>query len=412
MEEEKYLIDARELKKILNNKRDFSNWINRNIEKNKLIKNKDFNIKKEVKKLSTNTTIKFNYFLTKKAAKEIILSSKRNKIAQKIKEELNKGTELDLILEEIKLKKQLEIKIIKIEDKEYPEQLKKIKKPPDKLYVKGDISKLKEYGIAIIGTRYCTMYGRRMCKNFTNNLVGYDLNIISGLAKGIDTCAHKKCLEVKGKTIAVLPSGFNKVFPKENEELLNEILEKGGAVVTEYPEDIEKSPDTCRERNRIIAGLAIGTLVIEAGKNSGTSITARNTKEQGKKVFCVPSSLLNSKGIGTNRMIKNGEAKLVTEVQDIIKEFPELKLKKKIDFNFKKIEYNKTQKANKEDLKLNFEIEEENLEIYKCLNKIPKDVEEISQNLNKPINEVSYKLTLLELQGVIEELPGKKFKIK
>ena len=111
-------------------------------------------------------------------------------------------------------------------------------------------------------------------------------------------------------------------------------------------------------------------------------------------------------------MIKNGEAKLVTEVQDIIKEFPELKLKKKMDFNFKKIEYNKTQKANKEELKLNFEIEEENLEIYKCLNEIPKDIEEISQNLNKPINEVSYKLTLLELQGVIEELPGKKFKIK
>ena len=400
------LINARELQQFLGNKSKFMDWIKIHIRINNLKENEDYYIEKN--KYKTNNVEKKDYFITIDSSKKIILSQTRNKMTNIIKYELENGKVFENIIQNINKKKQNEFTIIRYDEKEYPEQLRRINNPPKQLYVKGNIENLKEKGIAVIGARKCTMYGKRICKLFTNNLVGYGINIISGLATGIDACAHATCIESKGKTIAVLPSGFNKIFPRENEKLLNIVLEKGGTIVTEYPPDFEKTSDSCRERNRIIAGLAIGTLVIEAGKLSGTSITVKNTNEQGKKAFCVPSSLLSSKGIGTNRMIKNGSAKLVTEVEDIMKEFPEIK--PKTDFDFRKIEYSKTKKKNEN--KTSFEIEKENLEIYECLSKNPISIEEISQKLNKPINEISYKLTLLELQGAIEELPGKKFKIK
>lgn len=407
---EKYLIDARKVKNILVNKSRFSDWVKRNIKNNKLIEEKDFFIKKEEIKLHKSKVTKINYFFTPESAQKIIFRYSKNKIAQQIKEKLENGIELKYIFEPINYKK--EIKIIKYDDDEFPTTLKKIKNAPKQLYVIGNLGNLKENGIAVIGSRNCSNYGRTICKIFTNNLVGYNLNIISGLAVGIDTCAHKTCLEAKGKTIAVLTSGFNHIFPKENEELLNRILENGGTIVTEYPPEFEKTQESCRQRNRIMSGLAIGTLVVEAEKRSGTSITVGYTNEQNKKAFCVPSSLLNSKGVGTNQMIKENKAKLVTEVEDIIKEYPELKLERKTNFNFVRLEDKKKIKKKEEPSKVNLQIEEENLEIYNCLSKKPKAIDEIAAELNKPINEIAYKLTLLDLQGAIEELPGKKFKIK
>lgn len=307
--------------------------------------------------------------------------------------------------------KQQEIKIIKFEEENYPQQLRKIKNPPPQLYIKGNLQNLNEYGIAIIGSRDCSNYGRRICKNFTHNLVGYNLNIISGLATGIDTVAHKACLMAKGKTIAVLPSGFNNIFPKENEKLLIEILKSNGTIITEYPPSFEKTPESCRKRNRIMSGLAIGTLVIEAEERSGTMITVRNTKEQNKKAFCVPASLFNSKGVGTNKMIKESKAFMVTKVEDIIESFPEIVFKKKNDFEFVDLKY--TKKITLKNMNThNLKIKEENLEIYNFLKKEPKTINEIANELNKPIAEVTYKLTLLELEGAIERLKGEKLKIK
>ena len=161
-----------------------------------------------------------------------------------------------------------------------------------------------------------------------------------------------------------------------------------------------------------MSGLSIATLVIEAEKRSGTSITVRHTIEQNKKAFCIPSSLLNSKGTGTNQMIKEGRAMMVTEVEDIVKEFPELKLQKKNKFKFLKIIDEEEPKEKRKEPNTKLKIEEENLDIYQLLSKEAKGIDEIAQEANKPISEIVYKLTLLELQGVIEELPGKKFKIK
>ena len=302
------------------------------------------------------------------------------------------------------------MRVIKINDEEYPEQLRKIKNPPEQLYVKGNVENLNQIGIAVIGTRHCSNYGRKVCKLFTNNLVGYDLNIISGLAIGIDSCAHKSCIESHGKTIAVLPSGFDNVFPKQNEGLLQEIIEKGGTVVTEYPLKYEKTQESCRQRNRIMSGLAIGTLVIEAEKRSGTTITVRYTNEQGKKAYCIPSSIYNSKGIGTNLMIKEGRAKMVTEVEDIIKDYPELNLKMKGNFEFKSLkEPAKTKK--KKVINEIIRIDEENLEVYNVLKEEPKDIDQIARILNKPVSEIAYKVMMLEIEGAIKQLEDKRYEI-
>ena len=225
------------------------------------------------------------------------------------------------------MKKYEEI-IIEYCDKLYPSKLREIKNPPTRLYAKGNIELLNNIGLAIIGSRTNTQYGEKMCKTFTKKLVEYDFTIISGLAVGIDSIAHKTCLRYSGKTIAVLPCGLDNIYPKQNKKLFDEILENNGLVITEYENNVKAESKKFLERNRIVAGLGIGTLVIEAGYRSGTSVTARYTKNLNKPVFCIPSSLENIKGLGTNELIKK-ESKLVTKIEDILKEYPQIDFKKK-----------------------------------------------------------------------------------
>ena len=286
---------------------------------------------------------------------------------------------------------------IKIEDKKYPEQLRKIDNPPKQLYLEGNIKLLDTPGIAIIGSRECTKYGEKMARKFAKELSLYGLTIISGMAKGIDSFSHIGCIEGIGNTIAVLPSGLNNIYPKENKKLFDDILENNGLVITEYEENEAANTRTFLERNRIVSGLAIGTLVIEGGYRSGTSVTARLTNKQEKNIFCIPSSLENKKGITPNKLIKEG-AFLVTEVEDIISKYPELKLKK-----------NREKKLKKESNSVNKEYKE----IYNCLdNEKVIHINEISKKLNLSINEVSYKLMMLELQDKIVSLPGNNYKKK
>ena len=154
------------------------------------------------------------------------------------------------------------MKIIEYLSEEYPERLRDIENPPTRLYVLGDYRILNEIGIAVIGSRCNTQYGKNMCKKFVKNLVEYNINIISGLALGIDGIAHKTCIKNSGKTIAVLPSGFENIYPKENTQLLKEILNNGGAIVSEYEKNIKADSKKFLERNRIVAGLSVGTLVV------------------------------------------------------------------------------------------------------------------------------------------------------
>jgi DNA processing protein len=221
------------------------------------------------------------------------------------------------------------------------------------------------------------------------------------MAKGIDSFAHKGALEVGGKTIAVLPSGLKNIYPKENEELFNEILKNDGLVITEYEDYMEADSKKFLKRNRIVSALSIGILVVEGGKISGTSVTARIAEKQGKKVFCIPSSLENPKGIVPNKLIKEG-AKLVTEVKDILNEYEEL------GFN----EVRLKEICTKERITKK-KISEEYIDIYNLLEENGcMNIDEITRQLNANSKDISYKLMMMELENNIVSLPGKNFKIK
>ena len=188
------------------------------------------------------------------------------------------------------------IKTITIDDLEYPNQLKKIENPPKSLYIEGNVGAIKATSIAIIGSRACSSNGAKLAKKFANELVLQDIAIVSGMAEGIDTAGHIGALDAGGTTIAVLGGGFNHIFPESNIGLFKRIVDAGGAVISEYPPDINVSSKQFLERNRIVSGLSIGVLVIEAAYGSGTSVTAALAKSQGKKVFCVPHEMDNIHG--------------------------------------------------------------------------------------------------------------------
>jgi len=283
----------------------------------------------------------------------------------------------------------------KINKEQYPQKIKEIINFPKELYVQGNIELLYEPSIAVVGTRNPSRYGEKMCKNFTKELVKNNFVIVSGLAKGIDTVAHSTCLENGGKTIAVLPSGFNNIYPKENCKLYKDIINLGGAIVTEY--DINERANYSRflERNRIVTALGVGTLIIEAGYRSGTSVTARITKEQGKKVFCIPSSLENRNGVMGNEIIRKGGI-LVTAINDIISEFPK--------------EILPSQKENNENKKLEIKIDKEFLDIYNILpDRKPMHIDEIIQKSGLKANEVNYKLMMLEIENAVLQISGRRF---
>lgn len=212
------------------------------------------------------------------------------------------------------------MKILKFGDKFYPKQLKEIYDPPKKLYIMGDEKILDNFGIAIVGTRNASSYGLHITKAISFGLAKKDINIISGMAKGIDEAAHEAAIMAKGKTIAVLGSGFNHIYPKENIKLFWEIINSGGTVITEYEPNIKARPEYFPKRNRIISALSKGVVVTEAPKRSGSLITADLALEQGKEVFAVPGNVISKNSSGTNELIKEG-AKLTENIFDILEEF-------------------------------------------------------------------------------------------
>lgn len=180
------------------------------------------------------------------------------------------------------------MELIKLRDNLYPIRLREIKEAPKKLYVEGDIKNLNNECIAIVGSRKCTEYGKKWCKVFVKELVKYGITIVSGMAIGIDTIAHDTAIKSGGKTIAVLPCGLKNIYPKENNGLYKKIISNGGTVITEYEPDKKASSKNFLERNRIVSGLSIALLVVEAAYRSGTSVTAKLAKEQNREVFCIP----------------------------------------------------------------------------------------------------------------------------
>ena len=207
------------------------------------------------------------------------------------------------------------IDIININDQEYPEQLKNIYDYPISLYIKGNSKILNNKSIAIIGCRNASEYGMKSAQYFAYNLAQNDINIVSGLAKGKDSYAHIGAIMAKGKTIAVVGTGLDIVYPQENEKLSVNI-EKNGAIISEYPLGTKPEKMNFPARNRIISGISKGIIVVEAKKKSGTLITVDFALEQGREIFVVPGNINSENSVGTNELIKQG-AQIVTTYYDV-----------------------------------------------------------------------------------------------
>ena len=212
----------------------------------------------------------------------------------------------------------MKIRKITKNNKEYPEALKNIFNPPEVLYINGEILEADNNAVAIVGTRTPTSYGLEQSEKIAYELAKRGLTIVSGMARGIDSVAHKGAMRAGGRTIAVLGSGHNNIYPPENKGLYNDIVERG-AVITELPDYIGPRPWNFPKRNRIISGMTLGVVVVEARVKSGSLITANFALEQGREVFAIPGTVSSTRSSGTNALIKEG-AKLVSNVEDILDE--------------------------------------------------------------------------------------------
>ncbi|WP_255460672.1 DNA-processing protein DprA [Edaphobacter albus] len=206
-------------------------------------------------------------------------------------------------------------------EKGYPERLREIYDPPAVLWIRGDVSLLSRPGIAIVGTRHPSPYGAGMAEALARDLAARRLTILSGMARGVDTAAHKGALQARGKTVAVWGTGIDVVYPKENKRLAEQIIESGGTIVSEYPLGTFPAPQNFPVRNRILSGMSIGVLVIEAGEHSGTRITARLAMEQNRDIYAVPGNVTNKNAWGPNTLIKQG-AKLTATWEDVWEDLP------------------------------------------------------------------------------------------
>lgn len=267
---------------------------------------------------------------------------------------------------------------LNIQDKDYPQSLKNIENPPQELYTKGDYTLLNKPCIAIVGTRKPTEYGRKIANDFAKELSSRGICIVSGLAEGIDTFAHFGAKNQKGKTIAVLGSGIDEIYPESNKELANQIIEEGGCLISEYKPDEKASMGNFPIRNRIISGISMGILVVEARYRSGSGVTAKYAISQKREVFCIPRDIDQKTGYVPNELIKNG-AHLVTCVDDILEYY---------------------------SMDVNNEVNEEYKEVFKYINDIPKSVDEICRLSNFPITIINEKLMLMEVNGLIKNVQG------
>lgn len=239
-------------------------------------------------------------------------------MSDKIVQNMQKAKDAKLLEKYEKYILKNDIEIINISDDNYPAKLKNIYAPPITIFAKGDISLLNSKSIAIVGSREPSKYGIYVAEKFSKELSKEGITIVSGLARGIDTFAHVGALSSFGKTIAVLGSGIDVVYPKENAKYYREISEKG-LIISEYIVGTAPESKNFPQRNRIISGLSDGVLVVEARKNSGTMITTDFALEQGKELYVIPGNITSNLSAGTNNLIKEG-AKLITDVYEILED--------------------------------------------------------------------------------------------
>lgn len=298
--------------------------------------------------------------------------------------------------EELALAEKSKTRIITPLDEEYPAALKEIHDPPLALYVRGRLQPSDKSAIAVVGTRRATHYGMDTTRKLSYQLGKAGICILSGLALGVDTAAHEGALRAEGRTVAVIGSGFDHMYPPENSVLAEKIADNG-AVMTEFPFSRKPDKTTFPMRNRIVSGMSKGVLVIEAGRRSGATITANQALSQGRSVFAVPGRIDSYMSVGTNVLIKEG-AYLVTEVQDILEHFEML-------FPQSSLDEDKVKTAPLPDLS------ENETKIVKLLAKGEMGVDMLIRQSEISTSNVASLLIALELKKVLRMLPGRKVEL-
>lgn len=309
------------------------------------------------------------------------------------KREINPEQEWDLL-------EKRNIKVITIQEDDYPAILKNIYSPPPVIYYQGDFSAIMKNacGLAIVGSRKATYYGRKVAREIAGELARSGYIVISGLAQGIDTNAHLGALESQGLTIAVLGCGIDCIYPSENRTLARRIMENG-AVITEFPLFTKPEKNNFPRRNRIISGLSLGTLVVEAAAKSGALITTDYALEQGREVFAIPGSIYSFLSAGCHNLIKQG-AKLVNNYRDILEE---------LEGEGTDLSKNKVADSTKEDLVHIWELTDHEKRLLHYISIEPLHIDEIAELAALSYSEVSEVLLSLELKNLIREIEGKRY---
>ncbi|GAB4452900.1 MAG: DNA-processing protein DprA [Anaerolineales bacterium] len=281
------------------------------------------------------------------------------------------------------------IKILTWQDEAYPQRLKEIDQPPPVLYVRGDYLPDDLFAVAIVGTRRVTPYGRQITEELSAFLAGRGMTVVSGLARGVDAIAHQAALKAGGRTIAVLGSGVDKIYPPEHRALAEQIMEHG-ALLSDYAPGTPPDASNFPPRNRIISGLSLAVVVVEAGETSGALITAEFAAEQGREVFAVPGSILAPQSKGTNKLIQNGALPLLS-VNDLMQALDLTRMGE--------------QKAARKIMPG----DPLEAQLLSVIGSEPLHVDEIRNQAGLPIEKVSATLALMELKGMVRQVGGMQY---
>jgi len=307
--------------------------------------------------------------------------------------------DMQAIDRELKALERLPIRVLTILDPDYPARLKTIHDPPPLLSVSGTLSEEDHHAVAIVGTRHATPAGRVITEQLSRGLAEAGVTVVSGLARGIDGAAHRSALEAGGRTIAVLGCGIDRTYPPEHQALRKKVEEQG-AVLSELPLGAYPHAYHFPKRNRIISGLSLGVVVVEAAPKSGSLITARLATEQGREVFAVPGSIQSEQSRGTNGLIKQG-ARLVETVEDILDE-----LVSQCEPSFRARMQARRAALTRPVQSGRLSLEQDEATLYAALSMEPVHIDELIAKTGLPAAAVSGLLLSLELKGAIRQLPG------
>ncbi len=343
--------------------------------------------------------IRFTSLVKHFGSPEVVLSASEKELADLpdvgpvTASSIKQKVDWKLVDKQLELMEKNQVRLLTFKDEAYPENLKSIYDPPPFLFIRGQTKEEDKNAIAIVGSRAASPYGNQIAEQIGRELAKRGITIISGLAWGIDSIGHSSALEENGRTIAVFGSGLDIIYPPQNRKLAEKIVQKG-AIVSEFLLGTKPEKQNFPRRNRLISGLSLGVVIIEAGAKSGALLTAQHALEQNREVFAVPGNIGAKTSEGTNRLIKEG-AKLVTSVEDILEEL-------RMNTALQKKENGRIQK----DLS---RLSEQEKDIYNLITNEPHHIDKIAQDTQVTTSQALSTLLSLELKGFVKQLSGKMF---